>query len=200
MTQPAADYIHLDSCLEKMNRRRMAEYVRADPPPAARTNLHPRCVTADDLIDAEPGERATNSRAEDGRVSRSLQDERPKEPGRLVPDGTGPPFVAFAMQAHARASLEIHMLDPEISDLLHAGTGIVEEDEKGAISVGQPAFVREAREERPDLVPLEEARLRRRRALWESLPPGGTPRTSRVRGQRRIRRTCARLPGADCVS
>ena len=92
MAKPAADDIDLDPGLEQMDRRGMAKHVRGDPPRsvATWTGTQSRRVTADELVDPEPGERATMPGGEDRVVrrhtARSSLQHLAEQPGGLGPE------------------------------------------------------------------------------------------------------------------
>jgi hypothetical protein len=57
------------------------------------------------------------------------------------------------------------MLDAQVSDLLHAGARVVEQEEEGAITLGVSSVCGQPSQERLDFVALQEERLWGRRAL-----------------------------------
>ena len=69
------------------------------------------------------------------------------------------------MQAHTRLRTEIDVLHPEVGDLLHAGTGVIEQQEQRAIAERESSISRQSTKQRRDLVALEEIGLRWRHAF-----------------------------------
>ena len=92
-------------------------------------------------------------------------DELLQELGRLLPEGTDAPFIAFSVQAHPRLRPEFQMSDPEIRHLLHPAAGVVEHQQECAVTKGAAALGRQLAKERRDLVSIEKAGFGRRDAF-----------------------------------
>ena len=71
-----------------------------------------------------------------GGVERRLSQQPRDRVDGLRPERADPPFVALAVQAHPRLRPQVEMLDAQVGDLLHAGAGVVEQEEEGAITQG----------------------------------------------------------------
>jgi len=164
--QPPADDIHLDARLKQVDRGRVAKDMRTDVPPlAARTKL--LRVTTDELVHPEPRKRDRETRGEDRMVwwqrRRRVRAQTVELLSRLGPEWARPPLVALAMEANAGGRLQIEIPPSEIHGLLHAGAGVIEEQEERAVTPGVAALSRQGREERTNVLALKEARLRQRR-------------------------------------
>jgi hypothetical protein len=57
-----------------------------------------------------------------------------QDPGGLLPERAGSPFVAFAVEAHDRVLTEIEVLDAEVGGFLHACAGVVEEQQQRPVA------------------------------------------------------------------
>ena len=67
---------------------------------------------------------------------------------------------------------EVKVFDPQVSDLLRTGPGVVEEEQQGVIPQAETPFVGQRAKQRLGLVTLKEVGLSRSRALhWD----GGDP-------------------------
>ena len=87
-----------------------------------------------DSVDAHARERSLPEGREDWCTrGRAAVEERAEEPNCLAPEGAGPPLVPFAVQPDA-GSLEIKVADAQVCGLLGSCTGVVEEEDEGAIS------------------------------------------------------------------
>jgi hypothetical protein len=127
VAQPASDHIDLNAGFDEMDGTGVPKDVWADSPAGMR-GVEVRCVSTDDLVDAEAGERVPASREyralRGGRGIRGA-DQRTEQLGRLHPQRTGPLFVTFTVEADQRMLAEIEVLDTQIGNLLHASPGVV---------------------------------------------------------------------------
>ena len=170
MPEPAANDIDLDAGLKEMDSRGVAEDVRRNVTASgACIDLEPSDVAANDLVDAEARQgtpRVPDEHRLVGACDRAaVVDEESQLARGLLPEWAGPPLVALAVQVDARRGPELNVGRAEVGNLLDARTGIVEEEQQGAIAGGMSAARGHAREEGTHLLPLQEARLGRRHAL-----------------------------------
>ncbi len=104
MSEPAADDIDLDLGFEEVHGGGVPERVRSDPAAGSRV-VELGGVAPDDLVDPVAGERlpASGEHGCSRRRGALLGLEQLLDgSGGLLPERAGSPFVAVAMQAHAR--------------------------------------------------------------------------------------------------
>src|SRR5262245_2521481 len=117
----------------------VAPNVRRNRPSAAIRspfdNLHG--VTADDFVDAEPGQCDVGRTGEDGPVWRTrgaFGHKLFEHHGRFLPERADPPFVPFPMQMDARARIEKNIVCPKVRRLLYTGSGVVKEEQESSVT------------------------------------------------------------------
>ena len=66
-------------------------------------------------------------------VYRKVCGQGGQQPGCLLPERAGPPFAAFAVQAHQRVLAEVEVAGAQVGGLLGAGAGVVKEQDQGPV-------------------------------------------------------------------
>lgn len=98
-----------------------------------------------------------------------MTDELLQELGRLLPEGTDAPLIAFSVQAHSRLRSELQVLNPEVGYFLHTATGVVQHQQECPIAEGEAALSRQPMKERRNLVSVEKAGFR----WWDAFAGNG---------------------------
>jgi hypothetical protein len=80
-----------------------------------------------------------------------------QEFGRLLPEWTDAPFIAFSVQAYPRLRPEFQVFDLEIRQFLHPAAGVVQHQQECAVTKGAAALGRQLAKERRDFVSIEKA-------------------------------------------
>lgn len=131
-----------------MNGTRMSKYMWANVM-VVRSSLgcvQVARVAADDLIDPETREGAAALGREDRscgcRVRRSATNELLQKVGRLLPQGTDAPLIAFSVQAYPRLRSKLQVLNSEVGYFLHSATGVVQQPQECPIAEGEAALGR----------------------------------------------------------
>ena len=161
MAEPAADHVDVDSGFQEVDGRRVSEDMRADVAsgrPAEAVQV--AGVATHDLVDAEACEGTLAAGHEDGHRSRwrgpSGLEQVLQQLSRLRPEWTGPPLVTLAVQTDTGLALQVEVRDAQVGDLLHAGAGVVEQQQQGTVTQRERSGGRQSAEELGDLLALKE--------------------------------------------
>src|ERR1700678_2248086 len=92
-------------------------------------------------------------------------DEAPQDTCGLVPQRAVAPLPALSVQAHMSWTVQGELFDPQVGDLLHAGAGIVEEQQQCAVAQRKLAVAWESSEKCLDFFSRERMHRRLRAAL-----------------------------------
>jgi hypothetical protein len=137
VAEPTPDHVDLDAGLKKVNGGGVSEGVRADPSSGARV-IEACSMPPHDLVDAEACEWLSVCR-EDWHLRRGWWwihglEQRSQKRRRLVPEWAGAPLVALAVQAYEWVVTEIEVFNTQIGSLLNTRSGVVEEENEGAVA------------------------------------------------------------------
>src|SRR5271165_4363427 len=115
MSQPGSDDIDVYTFLQQANRRGVAENVRRDAPaPLIRSGgRQVGGVTLDDFVNAEPRQRISLPRHEQGSglISTHIGCELLQQISSFRPERTTAPLIALPMKTHAQRPVEINIFD-----------------------------------------------------------------------------------------
>ena len=120
------------------------------------------------LVESETRERFSRCRKEHvalGIPHAVCLDEAPKDTCRLVPQRTVAPLPALPVQTHMSWTVQGELFDPQVGDLLHAGAGIVEEQQQCAVAHRKLTVAGESSEKCLDFFTRERVHRRLRAAL-----------------------------------
>src|ERR1700686_1028284 len=120
------------------------------------------------LVEAETRERFSRCSTEHmalGIPHAVCLDEAPQYTCGLGPQRTVAPLPALPVQTHMSWTVQGELFDPQVGDLLHAGAGIVEEQQQCAVAQRKLAVAGESSEKCLDLFTRERVHRRLRAAL-----------------------------------
>src|ERR1035437_915667 len=85
--------------------------------------------------------------------------------GSLRPQRATAPFVSLSVQPHAQWTIDVDIGDTQVCNLLHPGSGVIEDHEESSITKRHHTLFGQSMKEILDFIALQIVGLRRRSAL-----------------------------------